>query len=164
MKFSRVLLSATSLALALSSIGVSTAATVSAPLTVSATVLGTCSFSAASFTMAFPDYAPVLNAPSQNVTLGVTCSATVPYSLGVTGLSGGVRQMTDGTNNLEYNIFQNAGLTTVLGNTPGVDTFSATGSGSSQSYTLYGKIPDNSTNRSVPAGVYGATLSIDITY
>jgi spore coat protein U-like protein len=165
MKISRVLVSAAALALSVSSLGVSTAATVSSVLNVSTNVLGTCSFSAPTYNMVFADYAPVLNAPSQSLTVAVTCSNTVPYSLGVTGLAAGKRQMTDASsNNLEFNIFQDAAFTTVLGNTPGTDTFAAVGTGLAQSYTLYGKIPDNTINRGAPAGAYQATLAIDIIY
>jgi spore coat protein U-like protein len=164
MKMSRVLLSAAALAFSVSGLGVSTAATVSSALNVSANVLGTCSFSAATYTMAFSDYAPVLNSPSLTLPVQVTCSATVPYNLGVTGLVGGKRFMVSGTDNLEFNIYQDAGLTTVLGNTPGSDTFTAVGTASAQTYNLYGKIPDNAANRGLPSGSYAATLSIDITY
>jgi spore coat protein U-like protein len=164
MKLSRVLLSAAALALSVSGLGVSTAATVSSTLNVTANVLSTCSFSAPSYTMAFADYAPVLNSPSQSTPVQVTCSATVPYNLGVSGLSAGTRLMVKGTDTLEFNIYQDAALTTVLGNTPGTDTFTSTGTAAAQTFTLYGKIPDNTYNRGVPNGAYAVTLSIDITY
>jgi spore coat protein U-like protein len=164
MKMSRVFLGAAALALSVSGLGVSTAATVSSVLNVSANVLGTCSFNASSYNMVFADYAPVLNSPALNLSLSVNCSNTVPYSVGVTGLVGGKRFMANGPDNLEFNIYKDAALTQVLGNTPATDTFDAVGTGVAQSYTLYGKIPDNAANRGVPSGAYTAVLSVDITY
>jgi spore coat protein U-like protein len=164
MKMSRVLLGAAALALSVSGLGVSTAATVASSLTVQANVLGTCAFNSATYNMTFADYAPVLNSPSLTLPLSVTCSNTVPYSLGVTGLVGGKRFMANGPDNLEFNIFKDAAYTQVLGNTPLTDTFDAVGTGLAQSYTLYGKIPDNAGNRAVPSGAYTVTLAIDITY
>jgi spore coat protein U-like protein len=69
--------------------------------------------------------------------------------------------MTNGGNAVTYSLYFDSGRTTVWGNTIGTDTVAATGSGSSQSYTVYGRVPAQSTPG--PAA-YADTITVTVTY
>jgi len=70
--------------------------------------------------------------------------------------------MTDGSNTLEYNLYTDAGRTTVWGDgTASSVTAAGTGSGAQQSLTVYGRIP---ASQSVPAGSYSDTVTATINF
>jgi spore coat protein U domain-containing protein, fimbrial subunit CupE1/2/3/6 len=72
-----------------------------------------------------------------------------------------VRKMTSGGANVTYSLYTDTGRTTVWGNTVGTDTVAATGNGASQSYTVFGRVPSQST----PApGTYTDTITVTVTY
>ncbi|MYM31272.1 fimbrial major subunit CsuA/B family protein [Duganella sp. CY15W] len=87
-----------------------------------------------------------------NTTLNVTCTNTTPYNIGLnagtgTGSTTAARLMSGtgaNTSTVAFNLFQAAG-TTNWGNTQGTDTKSGTGTGSSQTITVYGNIPAQAT-------------------
>ncbi|SHN41827.1 Spore coat protein U (SCPU) domain-containing protein [Duganella sacchari] len=87
-----------------------------------------------------------------NTTLNVTCTNTTPYNIGLnagtgTGSTVAARLMSGtgaNTSTVAFNLFQAAG-TTNWGNTQGTDTKSGTGTGSSQTITVYGNIPAQAT-------------------
>jgi spore coat protein U-like protein len=69
--------------------------------------------------------------------------------------------MTSGANTVNYTLYSNSGRTTVWGNTVGTDTQAATGNGSAQSYTVYGRVP----SQAAPApGTYSDTITVTVTY
>lgn len=99
-------------------------------------------------------------------TLQVACTASTPYDI---GLNEGVgpeatittRQMASGGDTVSYQLFRDAGHTANWGNTVGTDTQSGTGTGATQSYTVYGRVPSQTT----PApGVYSDTVTVTLTY
>jgi spore coat protein U-like protein len=64
---------------------------------------------------------------------------------------------------LNYNIYTSAARTTVWGNgTSGTATIGGTGTGTSQSVTVYGRVGSGQT--SVPAGAYADTVAVTVTY
>jgi spore coat protein U-like protein len=57
--------------------------------------------------------------------------------------------------------YTDSGRTIVWGNTVGTDTVSATGNGASQSYTVFGRVPAQTTP--APA-TYTDTITVTVTY
>jgi spore coat protein U-like protein len=104
----------------------------------------------------------------QSSTLQVQCTNTTPYDIGMDAgqtAGGAVSQrllFNSGTNStVKYNLYTDAGRSTIWGNTVGTDTVHATGSGASQSYTIYGRVPPQTTP--APA-TYSDTITVTITY
>jgi len=89
---------------------------------------------------------------SVNTTLSVTCTNTTPYNVGLnagtgTGSTTSARLMSGtgaNTATVAYNLYQAAGATN-WGNTQGTDTRSGTGTGTSQTLTVYGVVPAQAT-------------------
>ncbi|WP_423371849.1 Csu type fimbrial protein [Burkholderia sp. LMG 32019] len=92
---------------------------------------------------------------TQQTTLSVTCTNTTPYNVGldagqVTGSTVASRLMAgtatgNTTTTVGFQLYQDAGRTTVWGNTQGTDTVAGTGTGSAQSFTVYGQVPAQTT-------------------
>lgn len=102
----------------------------------------------------------------QTSTLQVQCTNTTPYNIGLdagtgSGATVAVRKMTNGATTINYSLYSDAGRTTVWGNTIGTNTVAATGNGASQSYTVYGRVPPQTTP--APA-TYTDTITVTVTY
>jgi|SRR5271165_1854374 len=96
----------------------------------------------------------------------VQCTNTTPYNIGLdagtaTGATVTTRKMTNGAATVSYLLYSGSGRTTNWGNTIGTDTVAATGSGTGQSYTVYGRVPAQSTP--APAA-YAETITVTVTY
>jgi len=117
--------------------------------------------------MAFPSTGLISAAINQTSTFDVTCSNTTPYAIGLdTGLnaSGAQRRMLGGATNSEYvsyNLFSDAARTVAWSNSGG-GLVNGTGSGSTQSYTVYGQVPAQATPS--PGTNYTDTVTITVTY
>lgn len=103
---------------------------------------------------------------SGSTTLAVQCSNGTPYNIGLdAGLNGGgnvnARKMLFGTDSISYQLYQNAGLTQVWGNTVGTNTVPGSGTGSTQSYTVYGRVPPQTTPT---PGQYKDLITVYVTY
>lgn len=139
------------------------AATVTANLSVNATVNASCIFGNIT-SVNFGNYSGVQNDSTGSIE--VTCNNGTPYNIGLNaGTSGGTvttRAMTgtpSGT--LPYQLFRDAARTLNWGNTPPTDTVNVTGNGSVQLATVYGRILAGA----VPAtGSYNDTVLITVTY
>ncbi|OAE36302.1 MULTISPECIES: spore coat U domain-containing protein [Agrobacterium] len=97
----------------------------------------------------------------------VQCTASTPFSLGLsagagTGATVANRLMTSpagGT--ITYSLYTTAAHTTVWGNTVGTDRQTGTGTGAPQTFTVYGRVPAQTT----PAvGVYTDTVTATLNY
>lgn len=102
----------------------------------------------------------------QTSAITVTCTNTSPYNIGLDkGLNGSsvtTRQMkAAGPALINYSLFSDAGRTVNWGNTVGTDTVAATGTGSAQAFTVFGRIPPQPSP--VPA-LYTDTITVTITY
>jgi len=124
-----------------------------------------CSVSATD--LGFGAYDP-LNATNTDATttLGVTCTLTTTYDVGLdagtgTGATTTVRVMEFGANTLNYALYQETGRTTIWGDSVGVDTVSGTGTGASQALTIYGRIP---ALQSVTPGAYADLITVTVTF
>lgn len=145
------------------------AATTTASLNVSATVSSSCSISSAT-ALSFPAYTPDGSAQNSTSTLGVKCSNTVPFKIGLDGgvnggFSTGFRNMkrSGGEETLSYGLYTDVGRNLNWGNTPGTDTVDGVGSGLATeiSKTIYGQIPSQPS--AVP-GNYSDSVTITVTY
>lgn len=151
--------------LLLSGVGSAHAVTATANLGVSITIEATCAISSVS-DVAFGT-AGLLNAeiPATG-SFQVQCSDDTDYmiSLGTgtgTGATTAQRAMSDGTEAVTYSLYHDASHTLVWGEDSGTDTLSASGTGSTQSYTVYGLVPVQTTP---PAGDYSDTVIISVDY
>jgi len=167
-----LLLTATAATLALSSTLISKpafAGTATSNLDVSANVNATCSIT--TNPVAFGDYNPS-NPSDANAsgTVTTTCTVGSPATItlgegqnansGSTAANPARRLSVDGTNFLEYFLYQDSNRTTVWGNAggTGVDT---TGTGTPQALIVYGTI---TAAQSVPPGAYTDTVVATVTF
>ena len=141
------------------------AATATSTMTVQMTITATCTVNSAT-SMNFGTQGVLSTNVDQTSTIQVTCTNTTPYNIGLdagtgTGATVATRKMTSAANTVNYTLYSNSGRTTVWGNTVGTDTQAATGNGSAQSYTVYGRVP----SQAAPApGTYSDTITITVTY
>jgi len=98
-------------------------------------------------------------------TITVQCTATTPYNISLNaGLNGGAvttRQMSGAGGLVNYSLFRDPARTLNWGETIGSDTSVGTGSGSTQAYTVYGRVPAQATPS--PA-LYTDTITVTVTY
>jgi spore coat protein U-like protein len=99
-------------------------------------------------------------------TIQVQCTNTTPFNIGLdagtgSGATVALRKMTNAGNAVNYTLYSDSGRTTVWGNTVGTDTVSGTGSGASQSFTVYGRVPPQTTPA---AATYTDTITVTVTY
>jgi spore coat protein U-like protein len=143
----------------------SLAATTTSTFTVQVSITATCTINSAS-TLNFGTQGILSTNVDQTSTIAVTCSNTTPYNIGLdagtgSGATVAVRKLTSGGATVNYSLYSDAGRATVWGNTVGTDTVAGTGNGSSQNFTVYGRIPTQTT----PApGTYNDTITVTVTY
>lgn len=99
-------------------------------------------------------------------TVTATCSSTTPYTIGLNGGTTGAtdptqRKMSKGAERITYGLYRDAARTQPWGSTIGTDTAGGTGSGVGQAYTVYGRVPAQSTPS---AGAYADTIIATVTY
>jgi spore coat protein U-like protein len=141
------------------------AASTTSTFAVQATIAATCTINSAS-TLNFGTLGVLASNTDQTSTIQVACTNTTPYNIGLdpgtgTGATVAVRKLTSGANTVNYTLYSDSGRTTVWGNTVSTDTVAATGNGVAQSYTVYGRIPAQTT----PApGSYADTITVTVTY
>jgi spore coat protein U-like protein len=120
---------------------------------VSLTLQANCSISATA--LAFGSTGVLGGAINQQSTVTVTCTNTTPYNVGldagtVSGSTVAARLMA-GTSagntgtTVAYQLYQDAGHSTVWGNTQGTDTYAGTGTGAAQPINVYGQVPSQAT-------------------
>jgi spore coat protein U-like protein len=140
------------------------AATTSSTFNVTATVNNACTVSGT--TLAFGAYDPtsVTNLDATS-TVSVLCTADALYKIGLDkGLHGGnttSRQLTNGVDSLNYALYRDASRTLNWGENLGVDTVDDTGTGTTQSFTVYGRI---AASQNVQAGSYTDTITISVNF
>lgn len=142
------------------------AATATDQFQVTANVTATCTITAND--LSFGAYDPTVATPTDAAsTISVQCTNGAGYNVGLdAGLFAGAtvttRRMT-GTDaaGLSYELYRNSTRTNNWGNTVGTDTEPGTGTGASQSLTVYGRIP---AGQWVQAGSYADTITATVTY
>jgi len=143
----------------------SNAATATSTFTVQMTVTSSCVINSAS-TLNFGSQGVLVANVDNTSILQVQCTNTTPYNIGLdagtgSGATVAARKMTNGANTITYSLYSDNGRTTVWGNTMGTNTVAGTGSGAAQSYTVYGRVPPQTTPA---AATYTDTITITVTY
>jgi spore coat protein U-like protein len=140
------------------------AATATGSFNVQVTIAATCVVTSAT-ALNFGTQGVLATNVDETSTINVTCTNTTPYNIGLDkGLNGSsvtTRQMKAGSALINYSLFSDSGRTTNWGNTVGTDTVAATGNGSAQPFTVYGRIPAQT---SPAAGSYSDTITVTVTY
>jgi spore coat protein U-like protein len=144
------------------------AATATANLGVTATVTNNCTISTVA--LAFGSYDPVVANASTNLdgtgTVVVACTkgATATIGLGNGGnFSGGARRMADGSSNfLSYELYHEAGHTTVWTTTGGgLLSTGAAPSKTARNFTVFGRV---ASDQDIPAGSYSDTVVATVNF
>jgi spore coat protein U-like protein len=151
--------------LAMLSSGAAVAGTTTSTFQVQVTVQASCTI-VSSPTLDFGTQGVFAANVDQSSIIQVQCTNTTPYDIGLnagtgSGATVATRKMTSGGATVNYSLYTNAARTIVWGNTVGTDTVSATGNGAGQSYTVYGRIPPQTTP--APA-TYADTITLTLTY
>jgi spore coat protein U-like protein len=144
------------------------AATASDNMAVSTTVTMSCTISAGE--LQFPGYDPTSeSAVDATATLTTTCTAggaaVITLAQGANTGDGStdaapIRRMIGAGGNLAYDLYSDSDRTTVWGNTTGTGS-SFTSSGSSDTATVYGRIP---ALQAVGAGSFADSVAVTLTY
>jgi spore coat protein U-like protein len=152
--------------------GPAVATTTNTTFAVSLTITAQCVINSAA-TLAFGSHG-VLGGISGTVnndatsTIAVQCTNSTPFNIGLdsgatTGADTTTRKLlnTGSSATVNYKLFTESTHTTNWGNVAGTDTLSDTGTGASVNYTVYGRIPPQTT----PApGTYADTVTVTVTY
>jgi spore coat protein U-like protein len=130
------------------------------PFTVSANVQQTCTVSAG--TLDFGNVAGFLTANRDaQSTVSVKCLSGTAYKVGLDNGQHGTRRMAGPGGFINYELYRNSGRSQRWGNTPGTDTYDASGNGNTQNLVVYGRVPPQSTPA---AGTYTDTVTVTVTY
>jgi spore coat protein U-like protein len=137
---------------------------------VSATVLSSCSATAA--LLAFGVYSPGGGAVLGSTSISVKCTKTTPFTVALnvgvnSGSTFGQRLMAAGANRLQYNLYSTVALSSIFGDgTGGSVTVGGTGLGVNTAalVTVYGQLPDGSVNQLAVPGSYSDTITVTVTY
>jgi spore coat protein U-like protein len=144
------------------------AGTATANLSVSATIANNCTITTAA--VGFPAYDPIVThaaAPDDSTSgsVTITCTkgsaATIGLGLGSNALVSQMR-MANGTNFLNYALYQDAGRITLWGNSgAGLLSPVAAPSKAPRTFTVYGRIP---AGQDLPAGTYSDTVTATVNF
>jgi spore coat protein U domain-containing protein, fimbrial subunit CupE1/2/3/6 len=166
----RKILSATLAAGALSA-GVAQSATTTTTFAVTATVQATCV--ATANPLSFGTYTPGAGDKKVNTTVSVACTKNAVPTVSLDkGANGTITQrlMKDPVsgNTLQYNLYQDTAFATLFGDgTTGSSEKLATSTGfnTPQVVTVYGWLPDNTTNQAVAPGTgYADLVTVTVSY
>ncbi|WP_052497504.1 spore coat U domain-containing protein [Lysobacter sp. A03] len=94
----------------------------------------------------------------------VTCTTGASYDIALGGGNSAdinARVMLNGTEEVQYQLYQEAGHTTVWGDGAEGALLAGTGTGATQPYTVYGEVPAQTTP---PEGVYTDTVLVSVIY
>ena len=146
------------------------AATTTATMTVSSSVLTACTMTTGD--LAFGTYDPSTQADvTGTATITSTCTlgggAMIKLSQGGNAFTGSsdavpLRQMADGTNRLKYHLYATTDFAGAFGNTPGTGQ-PTTGTGGAVTTTVYGRIKGTE-NAGTPTGTYADGVLVTLTY
>ncbi|AXQ28432.1 spore coat U domain-containing protein [Solimonas sp. K1W22B-7] len=145
------------------------AATVSGNFQAQITIQNTCALTTAPTNLSFGTQGVLIANVDTTSTIKVTCTTGADYDIGLDAGANessandiNTRRMTDGSSHyVGYNMYSNAGRTTVWGETVDTNTLGSTGTGAEQSFTVYGRVPAQTTPQ---AGSYADTVTVTVTY
>ena len=116
-------------------------------------------------TMTIPSIGVIQANNDANTPLHIQCTNTTPFTIGLdagttTGGAISQRLLTSGSATVNYNLYTSAAYATIWGMTGGA-LVSSTGTGADQTFTVYGRVPAQTT----PApGTYTDTVTVTVTY
>jgi spore coat protein U-like protein len=150
--------------------GAGSAATATSSMSVTATLVNTCSVSAAA--LVFPPYTAGGGAQTATTTVKVSCVKGSIFNVGLgfgntTGSSYSPRLLSSGANTLQYNLYTSNAYSTVWGDGSGSTQYlTGTGNGTANPVplTVYGLLPDNAANQVAAAGAYSDSILVVIVY
>jgi spore coat protein U-like protein len=133
--------------------------------TVSLTVQADCTITATALN--FGTTGLISSNIDQTTTMNLTCSSGTAYNVALDG--GSVSGSTvaarllggTGANTVNFALYRDSARTQNWGQTVGTDTMSGTGSGASQSLTVYGRVPSQA---APAAGNYTSTITATVTF
>jgi spore coat protein U-like protein len=133
--------------------------------TVSGTVQARCTVSATNLN--FGSAGVIASAYDAQNTISIVCTRDAPYQIalgaglndGGLGING--RKLKAGSETIGYQLYRDSGRTLVWGNTLNTDTKSGTGSGSTQTHDVYGRVPAQTTPS---PGTYTDTIVVTVEY
>lgn len=145
--------------------GSAQAATATTSFQVQLTIQAQCLINSAS-TLSFGTQGVLSGNVDQTSTIQIQCTDTTPYTIGLdagtgAGATVATRKLTGGGSTINYSLYTNSGRTSVWGTTIGSNTVASTGTGAAQSFTVYGRIPAQTTP--APA-TYTDTITVTVTY
>jgi len=145
--------------------GLALAATATTSFQVQLTIEAQCLINSTS-TLSFGTQGVLSANVDQTSTVQIQCTNTTPYTIGLdagtgTGATVATRKLTGGGATINYSLYSDAARTSVWGTTIGSNTVASTGTGASQSFTVYGRIPAQTTP--APA-TYTETITVTVTY
>lgn len=97
-------------------------------------------------------------------TVSLRCTYRAPWQVGLgvgQNAAGSVRRMTGPGGLIDYELYRDLGRTQRWGTTLNVDTVTGTGTGATQSLTVYGRVPAQTPRT---AGTYTDTIVVTVTY
>jgi spore coat protein U-like protein len=142
------------------------AATSSSTMPVQIVIQNACNVAtSAPTTLDFGTPGPLVANVDSTAVITLTCTTGAHYDVGLDGGGAGAaningRRMINGTNTVAYQLYSNGAHTSVWGNTIGTDTMSGSGNGTSQTLTVYGRVPPQTTP---PAATYNDTVNVIVT-
>lgn len=117
--------------------------------------------------LAFGTTGVIQSAVAATGTIGLQCTNTTPYSIGLnagtgSGATVAARRMTSGSGaHITYEIYRDSARTLIWGDTVNSNTVSGTGNGAVQTVTVFGRVPVQTTPA---AGTYTDTVTVTVTY
>jgi spore coat protein U-like protein len=138
--------------------------TTSTSFSATATVLSSCNIGAT--TVNFGSAGILSTNTDAQGTLSIQCSPSLPYTISLSGGNSGAtdptqRKMSFSGANLTYGLYQDAARTLPWGSTIGTNTTSGTGTGVTQTQTVYGRVAGQTT----PApGTYTDSVIVTVGY
>lgn len=140
------------------------AATQTASLSVTATVAAKCTIAAPN-TLAFGDYDPLVDHASSSLdssaTLSVACTKGAPDVWVGLGTGSNNRQMSNGSDLLQYELYADAGRSSVWGDSSATGVSYSAASKAPQALTVYGRVP---AGQDVGAGSYSDSVVATINF
>lgn len=142
------------------------AQTATAQFNVQLTITAACEIRSAS-NLNFGSVGVIVNDIDNTSTVVVRCTNGTSYNLGLNagggaGASVTTRYMTGpNAEKVAYKLFTDGARTSIWGNTIGVDTKADNGTGADQSFTVYGRVPTQTTPT---PGNYSDLVTLTMTY
>lgn len=148
-------------------VGPAGAATVNTSFLVQIIIQNSCVITSSN-NLDFGTHGVLSSAVNVTTTLSVQCTSGHPYSIGLSagggaGATTAIRKMTGpapGFLTIDYSLYKDIGRTQVWGDAGG-ELVSTSGTGSSVSFTIYGRVPVQATP---PAETYSDTVQVTVTY